>query len=98
MVDYVYGTWCGPCQVLAPLYEALYAKYNSEGICSLVKENVDLKLSVELIQVVPTLLFYFNGKLQSKITGADLVEIEQRIVDLHKALMQTPASQPPNES
>jgi len=47
----------------------------------LAKENVDLRLSPS-IQVVPTFEFYFNGKIDSLITGADLTSVEEKIIDL----------------
>ena len=33
--------WCGPCQTCAPTFANMAQKYNREGICKLVKENVE---------------------------------------------------------
>ena len=80
-VFYIYGDWCGPCKIASPLFIELSKKYNISGVCFLAKENVDLRLSPN-IQVVPTFEFYFNGKIHSLITGADLTSVEEKIIDL----------------
>lgn len=69
----VYADWCGPCKTTGPLFSMLYDKYN--GVCKLVKENVDLRLS-PTVQVVPTFQIFVEGKLKSQITGANLAEVE----------------------
>ena len=80
-VFYIYGDWCGPCKIASPLFIELSKKYNISGVCFLAKENVDLRLSPN-IQVVPTFEFYFNGKINSLITGADITSVEDKIVEL----------------
>lgn len=80
-VFYIYGDWCGPCKIASPLFIELSKKYNISGVCFLAKENVDLRLSTN-IQVVPTFEFYFNGKIHSLITGADITSVEEKIIEL----------------
>ena len=79
-VFYIYGDWCGPCKIASPLFIELSKKYNISGVCFLAKENVDLRLSPS-IQVVPTFEFYFNGKMDSLITGADVTSVEEKIIE-----------------
>ena len=78
VVVYVYADWCGPCQITAPLFENLYLKY--KDVSKLVKENVDLRLSLNTVQVVPTFQIFVDAKLKSQITGADLGAVEDMIV------------------
>lgn len=72
----VYADWCGPCKTMGPLFADLFDKYN--GVCKLVKENVDLRLS-PTVQVVPTFQIFVEGKLKTQITGANLGEVESVI-------------------
>ena len=74
----VYANWCGPCQITAPLFEKLYLKY--KDVSKLVKENVDLRLSLNTVQVVPTFQIFVDGKLKSQITGSDIDAVEDMIV------------------
>lgn len=76
----IYADWCGPCKLLEPEYVKLFAKYNSDGVIAIVKENVDLKLSD--ITAVPTVQYYINGKLEFTTTGADVNEIEKNIINI----------------
>lgn len=77
----IYGTWCGPCKIVAPKFYELAKKYNNLGKCMLVKENVDDDLS-EGIQGVPAFDFFFEGKLVDRITGADINAVEAKIMEL----------------
>jgi thioredoxin 1 len=75
----IYADWCGPCKTSAPLFAELYEKY--KDYCVLVKENVDLKMS-PTVQVIPTFQIFFEGKLNSQITGINLKEVEEKIISL----------------
>lgn len=77
----IYANWCGPCKIVSPLFTNLFPKYNNPGVCALLKENVELRLSPD-VQVIPTFQFYLNGTPHSIITGADITSIEERINEL----------------
>ena len=80
-VVYIYADFCHPCKIVAPLYEQLYSKYYSEGVCVLIKENAELNLSSN-VTVVPTFQFFINGNYETTITGADIKSIEDKINEL----------------
>ncbi len=62
----VFGTWCGPCKILAPVLDEL--SDNVEVFIVDVDHNKDY---VEKMQVrgVPTTFIYNNGVLKETITG-----------------------------
>ena len=76
----VYASWCGPCQITAPLFQKLAMKYK-DHFCTFAKENVELRLSPN-VTVIPTFQFYLNGNFHSIITGADMNMIENKIIEL----------------
>jgi thioredoxin 1 len=80
LVD-VYADWCGPCKIIAPKYKEMFKNYNVNGVCAIVKEDVELGLSPN-VQVIPTFQFYINGQFDSIITGADMSIVEQKLVEL----------------
>jgi len=90
----VYADWCGPCKIIAPKYKELFKNYNLNGLCAVVKEDVELGLSPN-VQVIPTFQFYVNGQFDSIITGADMSIVEQKLVDL---LNSNTESQPQPQS
>lgn len=66
----MYATWCGPCKMMAPVFEQ--ASKESEGKYKLVKINVDEErdLAVQYnVSSIPTFLFIKEGKLVAKETG-----------------------------
>ena len=72
----LYTEWCAPCKLLSRILENL----KNQGIINVISINIDenrdfgLKLNV---QVVPTLLFFKDGKLLDKnieIIGETMVK------------------------
>ncbi|MFC1854797.1 thioredoxin [Candidatus Dependentiae bacterium] len=65
-----FAPWCGPCKLLAPVFEELSTEL--EGKYKLLKLNVDdsRELAVEFeVMSVPTLLFFKEGKVVGRETG-----------------------------
>lgn len=77
----VYGDWCGPCKAISPQYGEMAKKYNRPGKCLLVKEDVDMELS-QNIRGVPCFLFFKDGKYMESVTGADLQQVENKLLPL----------------
>jgi len=77
----VNADWCSPCKIVSPQFNKLYSKYNIDNVCTLAKENVDLGLSPS-VTVVPTFQFFYKGNLDSIITGADITQVEAKIIEI----------------
>ena len=68
VIDF-YATWCGPCKMLAPVFEEVSAKYPD---ATFVKVNVDEEEELARkfrISVIPTLVFVKNGEAVKTTTG-----------------------------
>lgn len=72
----IYADWCSPCKRIAPDYAKMAAHYNNPGRCTMVKEDLDLKLS-DNIKQVPTFHFYKKGVFVHSISGADLTKVDE---------------------
>ena len=70
MVDF-WATWCGPCQIIAPMIEELANEY--AGRMKVLKLNTDENQEIasrHQIMGIPTLLFFKDGTPVDKIVGA----------------------------
>lgn len=65
-----WATWCGPCQMLAPVIEEIAKE--KEGKIKVGKVNVDEQQNLAMkfrIASIPTLLLFENGQLVKTEVG-----------------------------
>lgn len=67
LVDF-FATWCGPCQMLAPVIEELDKKVNIKVLKIDVDEVSDLAREFRVMSI-PTLMVFKDGKLTKKELG-----------------------------
>lgn len=84
LVDF-FATWCGPCQMLAPVLEKIS---NSRADFDIAKIDIDQlpDLAVEYgVEVVPTMVIFKNGKVMNKFEGfkseSEIVEEVSKYMD-----------------
>lgn len=81
LVDF-HATWCGPCQMLAPLLERLATEY--AGRVRFVKVDVDQAPALAAgfrIQGVPTLILFAGGKIVDQVVGLAPPAALRRMLD-----------------
>ena len=65
-----WATWCGPCQMIAPIIEEIS---NEKTDVNFFKVNVDGTPEVAIkygVSSIPTLLIFKDGELVNKAVGA----------------------------
>lgn len=70
LVDF-WATWCGPCQVMGPVIDALAGEY--EGKVKVMKLNVDENPQTPAqygVRGIPTLIIFKGGSESQRIVGA----------------------------
>ena len=70
LVDF-WATWCGPCQVIAPVVEQLATEY--DGKLKVVKLDVDANQKTTMrynVRSIPSVLLFKNGTLVETVVGA----------------------------
>ena len=69
LIDF-WAPWCGPCNVVAPVIDALAAEYN--GKARIAKLNVDENPQVSRrlnIRSIPTLMVFKDGEVVETVVG-----------------------------
>jgi len=82
MVVDCWATWCGPCQMLAPVIDDLARDYAGKIVFGKLDVDENPRTAMNFgIMSVPTLLIIKNGKLVDQIIGAvprDYIESKLR--------------------
>jgi len=66
----VFASWCGPCQQMAPHFDALEKELKDSY--KFVKLNVDEARDISIkygVTSVPTFIFIHNNQVKGKVTG-----------------------------
>ncbi len=69
VVDF-WAEWCGPCLMMAPVFEELAGEY--EGKLRFAKLDTDANEATMMrygVQGIPTLLFFNKGELVGQLVG-----------------------------
>lgn len=81
-----WAPWCAPCRTVAPVLDELARKY--AGGIKIAKLNVDenpLIASQYMIQSIPTMLLFKDGKMVNRLVGAlPKDEIERHLLTIMK--------------
>jgi len=66
-----WAPWCGPCRILGPVIDELAKDYQNQVVFG--KLNTDenqTTASAHGIMSIPTLLFFKNGEMVDRVSGA----------------------------
>ncbi|XP_063776818.1 thioredoxin-like [Pseudophryne corroboree] len=75
VIDYT-AKWCGPCQKIAPVFEALADKYPCVLLYKVDVDEAEDIAGANGIKAMPTFHFYKNGAKIEELRGADPAKLE----------------------
>ena len=67
----MYATWCGPCKMMAPVFEQMSKELGDKYTFAKVNIDEERDLAVRYnVSSIPTFLFIKDGQLVAKETGS----------------------------
>ena len=78
MVDF-FATWCGPCKMLSPVIDEISEEFEGKAVIAKVDSDQLGEICADYsIKLLPTLVFFKDGKEVDKIVGVaekeDIIE------------------------
>ncbi|KAF1811572.1 thioredoxin-domain-containing protein [Eremomyces bilateralis CBS 781.70] len=77
-----FATWCGPCKVIAPVFEQLATQEGKKGNLAFVKVDVDQCQEIAQkygVSAMPTFLVFRNSTVTQTIRGADAAALRAAV-------------------
>lgn len=69
LVDF-WATWCGPCQMIAPIVKEIADEYDGKILVGKVNVDEEPDLTMQYnVSSIPTLMVFKNGQLVNKAVG-----------------------------
>ncbi|KAI5807591.1 PITH domain-containing protein [Peziza echinospora] len=84
VIDF-HAVWCGPCKMVAPVYERLSSALTSPGSLVFAKCDVDAAQEVAAkysVTAMPTFLIFEDAKETKRIQGANIPELSAAVKKL----------------
>jgi thioredoxin 1 len=71
LVDF-WATWCGPCQMIAPVVDQLATEYAGKVRIAKLDTDNNQRTAVKYnVRSIPMILFFKGGKVVDQFVGAD---------------------------
>lgn len=84
MVDF-FATWCGPCKMLSPMIDEISQEFDQKASIIKIDSDVVPDACAEYsIKLLPTLVFFKDGKEVDRIAG---LESKETIVSKIQSLL-----------
>lgn len=83
LVDF-FATWCGPCRVQSPILEELHTEMGDK--VRIIKIDIDKNEALAqkyMVQSVPTLMIFKNGKLEWRAAGVHQAADLKRMLEAY---------------
>ncbi|EOD49825.1 putative thioredoxin protein [Neofusicoccum parvum UCRNP2] len=91
-----YADWCGPCKVIAPVFEQLAQQEAKPGRIAFVKVDVDAQQGIARqygVSAMPTFLVFKNSAVTETIRGANPAALRAAVTKAAADAAKGPARQ-----
>ena len=81
LIDF-WASWCGPCRMVAPVMEALGARYSGRAKIGKVDVDAEPALASRFgVMSIPTVLLFKDGEEKRRLVGAMPEEAYAQVID-----------------
>ncbi|MFX0095679.1 MAG: thioredoxin family protein, partial [Candidatus Hodarchaeota archaeon] len=88
IVDY-YADWCGPCRMMAPVFETMSEEYSDIAFLKVDTEAIRELSQRYVIQSIPTVQAFVSGEIVIRFAGFDKNRLKKSL-DTLRHLEETP--------
>lgn len=74
-----FATWCGPCNMIAPFFKQLAAKYPNAVFIKIDVDKCQGTAMANQVSAMPTFVFFRNRSEIDRIRGADKAQLENKV-------------------
>eukprot|EP01070_Trichotokara_eunicae_P007969 Trichotokara_eunicae@DN5596_c0_g1_i1.p2 len=87
-----YATWCGPCKLIAPKFEAWEKEYPKIKFIKVDAEaHSDISVNFH-VTAMPTFVFFDGDYTKPAVlVGANTAKVEEKLKEIHAKAEATPA-------
>ena len=80
LVDF-YADWCGPCKMMAPIYDDLAARYQGRALVAKLNTDHSPRTAERFnIRGIPTVIAFKEGKEAARQTGAAPAAVLEKLL------------------
>lgn len=84
LIDF-FATWCGPCRVIAPVFEQFSNEYPDVVFLKVDVDKCPEAQQVYDVRAMPTFIFIRDGAILHKIQGANQQELRNKLEEFAQA-------------
>ncbi len=83
LVDF-YADWCAPCQMMAPIIQALAEEMGEKAVCGKLNVDESREMAAKFgVMSIPTLKIFKDGQIVEDVVGVQSMDNLKAMLEKH---------------